>query len=47
MDTIEWLIDDAIDTWNEGFDVFIQSPYGIGLMFVALFLFLNSRRGGL
>jgi len=44
MDWIDWVIDDAMGKWREGIGPFLQSPYGIILMFVALFLFLNSGR---
>jgi hypothetical protein len=46
-DTIRWLeqvFDAALDKWNEGLVPFFTSPYGIFVLFVALFVFLNSMR---
>jgi len=44
MDLLESLLDGAISKWNEGLVPFFTSPYGIFVLFVAMFLFLNSMR---
>jgi len=38
------LWNDALSKWNEGLIPFFTSPYGIVILFVALFMFLNSLR---
>jgi len=38
------LIDGAQDKWREGLIPFMTSPYGIAVLFVVLFFFLNSMR---
>lgn len=42
--TINWLIRDFQESWDAGFETFIQSPWGIGILFILLFWFLNNRR---
>ena len=41
---IQGVLDAALDKWNEGMVPFFTSPYGIFVLFVALFVFLNSMR---
>ena len=41
---LESVIDGGIAKWNEGLIPFFTSPYGIAVLFLALFLFLNSMR---
>lgn len=38
------IITGAEDKWREGFFPFMTSPYGIAILFVVLFFFLNSMR---
>ena len=44
MDFLGTVIDGAIGKWNEGLVPFFTSPYGIAVLFVVMFLFLNSMR---
>ena len=44
MEFVNWIMKDAMETWREGFVPFVMSPYGILIMFIILFWFLNSRR---
>ena len=41
---IESVLDGALAKWNEGLVPFFTSPYGIAVLFLALFIFLNSMR---
>lgn len=43
-DLFNSIIDGAEDKWREGFIPFMTSPYGIVIIFIALFFFLNSMR---
>jgi len=43
-DTIDFLIRDATEKWNDGLDVFFTSPYGIFVLFILLFWWLNRNR---
>lgn len=38
------IADGAQDKWREGLIPFMTSPYGIAILFLVLFLFLNSMR---
>jgi len=44
MDFIDFVIDDGIKTWNKGIDVFITSPYGIFILFCAMFWWLTTKK---
>ncbi len=41
---ISSIIQGGIEKWNEGLVPFFTSPYGIAVLFVVLFVFLNSMR---
>ncbi|MEM9146506.1 MAG: hypothetical protein AAGC57_09925 [Pseudomonadota bacterium] len=41
---INGIVNGAIEKWNEGLIPFFTSPYGIAILFVVLFFFLNSMR---
>jgi len=38
------IVDGFFDKWNEGLVPFFTSPYGIAILFIVLFFFLNSMR---
>jgi len=42
--TLGTLLDGAMAKWNEGLVPFFTSPYGIFVLFVVMFVFLNSMR---
>ena len=44
MQGAERILEGAIAKWNEGLVPFFTSPYGITVLFIALFWFLNSMR---
>ncbi|WP_285672073.1 hypothetical protein [Paralimibaculum aggregatum] len=44
MDLVTSIIDGGVEKWNEGLVPFFTSPYGIAVLFLVLFLFLNSMR---
>lgn len=44
MDLISSIINGGVDKWNEGLVPFFTSPYGIAILFIVLFFFLNSMR---
>ncbi|MGF1502175.1 MAG: hypothetical protein ACFBSD_10195 [Paracoccaceae bacterium] len=44
MDLVNSIIAGGFDKWNEGLIPFFTSPYGIAIIFVVLFFFLNSMR---
>ncbi len=44
MSLISSIIDGGVAKWNEGLVPFFTSPYGIAVLFVILFFFLNSMR---
>ncbi|MEM1344133.1 MAG: hypothetical protein AAGI34_06075 [Pseudomonadota bacterium] len=44
MDGLGGLLAGAISKWNEGLVPFFTSPYGIFVLFLGMFLFLNSMR---